>query len=149
MIFDHISNAATYMDISQGIKKGLEYLRRTDLDNIAPGKYEIDASDVFVLIQEYEGKEIEEANCEAHKNFIDIQYIISGEEYIGYAPVEGMEVVLPYDESKDRFFVKWEGSLLDHTQGMFSIFFPQDGHMPSVKKTNGTVIKKAVVKIKI
>lgn len=149
MIVDHISNAKTYKTISENIKKGLDYLESTDLKALEVGKYEIDGSNVFVLIQEYEGKEIEQANCEAHKKFIDIQYIISGEEYIGYAPVENMEVVLPYEEAKDRFFVKWEGTLIDHSEKMFSIFFPQDAHMPSVKKSENTIIKKAVVKIKI
>lgn len=149
MVLDHISNAATYRNLSKGIQQGLDYLVNTNLEALEVGKYEIDGSHVFVLIQEYEGKEIEEANCEAHKKFIDIQYIISGEEYIGYAPVEGMEVVMPYDEAKDRFFVKWEGSLLDHQQGMFSIFFPQDAHMPGVSKTKNSRIKKAVIKIEI
>lgn len=149
MIYDHISNADTYTSISEGIKKGLDYLVSTDLENLEVGKYEIDGSDVFVLIQEYLGKEISDANCEAHKNYIDIQYIIAGEEYIGYAPVEGMEVIVPYDEAKDRYFVKWDGTLLTYTKGMFSIFFPSDAHMPGVEKTSGIVIKKAVVKIKI
>jgi len=149
MIHDHIVNANLYKGISSRLDKGLDFLQNSDLDSIEVGKYPIDGDNVFVLIQEYEGKNLENANCEAHKRYIDIQYIISGDEYIGYAPVEGMEVIEEYSAEKDRFFVKWEGALIPHSEGAFSIFFPQDAHMPGVVLRPGVRIKKAVVKIKI
>ena len=149
MIYDHISNAATYTGVSASIKKGLDYLVNTDLESLEVGKYEIDGSDVFVLIQEYQANALENAKCEAHKKYVDIQYIISGEEYIGYAPLEGMEVITPYNEEKDVLFVKWDGVLMNHSKGSFSIFFPQDAHMPKVEKIAASPIKKAVVKIKL
>lgn len=149
MILDHISKIETYKGISERMDLAINYLKSTDLSTLEVGKHAIDGDDVYVLIQSYLGKSVEEANCEAHKNYIDIQLVIAGDEYIGYAPVEGMTVVEPYSEAKDRFFVQWQGTLLNMTQGMFAIFFPQDAHMPSVVNTPGILIQKAVVKIRV
>jgi len=149
MILDQFSHITHYTGISSRLDKAIAYLTTTDLSALEVGKYPIDGDDIFVLIQAYSGKKIEIANCEAHKNYIDIQLVLAGDEYIGYAPVEGMTVIEPYDESKDRLFVQWEGTLLDLKKDMFAIFFPHDAHMPSVEKTPGLLIKKAVVKVRV
>ncbi len=101
------------------------------------------------MIQEYEGKQIENGKCEVHKNYIDIQYIIEGCERMGYGTVDTMEVIEEYDAVKDRFFVKWTGDLIRYEEGMFAIFFPQDAHMPGIIAEGCEQVKKAVVKIKI
>lgn len=149
MILDHISNIGTYKGLSSNIDIAIDYLVNTDLTALEVGKHAIKGDDVYVLIQSYLGKSLEEANCEAHKNYIDIQLVLSGEEYIGYAPVEGMTVTEPYSDAKDRCFVQWQGTLLPLTQGMFAFFFPQDAHMPSVEMTPGLHIQKAVLKIRV
>ncbi len=149
MIIDKLSNANTYTYISEGIKKAFDYLKQEDLVSKEVGKYEIDGDNLFVLIQEYDPKKEEEGKCEAHKKYIDIQYIISGVEKMGYAPVGGMEVIDPYNDVKDRFFVKWDGEFKTYTEGTFAIFFPQDAHMPGIEAVPNQKVKKAVVKIKV
>lgn len=149
MIFDHISNLNTYKGLSPRLDKAFDYIQSTDLSALEVGKYAIDGDDIFVLIQSYQGKKVDEANCEAHKNYIDIQLVLEGDELMGYAPVNGMTVTDPYDAAKDRFFVKWEGTLLNCTNDMFTVFFPQDAHMPGVERTSGIQVKKAVIKIRV
>ena len=101
MITDHIKNAASYKNISDRIKKALDYLENEDLKSLTTGKYELDGDNLFVLIQEYEGKQVENGKCEAHKNYIDIQYIIEGCERMGYGTVDTMEVIEEYDAAKE------------------------------------------------
>jgi len=149
MITDHIKNSQQYKTISEKMDKAFQYLQETDLKGLEPGRYELDGDNLFVLIQAYEAKAIEDGKCEAHKKYIDIQYIIDGSELMGYAPVEGMEIVDPYSEAKDRYFVKWEGDLINYSEGMFAIFFPQDAHMPGISNGECPSIKKAVVKIRV
>jgi YhcH/YjgK/YiaL family protein len=148
MIIDHISNSALYYGISKNLEKGLKFIQETDFSSLEVGKYTIDGDNVFALVQQHNGKEINETKFEGHKNYIDIQYIVKGKELMGYAPIEDMEVINPYNVEKDVLFLKWEGTLLPYNEGMFSIFFPQDAHMPNVKAFEGTV-KKVVVKVKI
>jgi len=149
MIIDQIKNVSTYEGLSDNFKKAFDFLTSKDLKNMEVGRYEIDGENVFVLIQEYEPKEEKDGKCEAHKKYADIQFIISGIEKMGYAPVEGMEIIDPYNEVKDRYFVKWAGDFNTYTDGMFAIFFPQDAHMPGIKVEQNSKVKKAVVKVKI
>ena len=76
MIFDNIKNAETYFNLDEKIKKGLEFILNNDLTTFENGKYEIDGDKVTANIQEYDTKA--EGLFEAHKNYIDIQYVISG-----------------------------------------------------------------------
>jgi biofilm protein TabA len=149
MIFDHLSNMTTYKGLTPRLDKAFDYIQNVDLSTLDVGKHPIDGEDIFVLIQSYQGKAIEASLCEAHKKFIDIQIILEGDELMGYAPVEGMTVVEPYDIEKDRFFVQWDGTLLNCTSKIFAVFFPQDAHMPGVERTPGMLIKKAVVKVRV
>lgn len=149
MIVDHIKNAEAYYNLSPRIEVALKYLEAMDLTTLEVGKYEIDGDNLFVLIQEYEPKTIEEGKCEAHKKYIDIQYIIKGRECMGYMLTEKGEVTESYDDTKDRLFVKWTGDLVSYTEGMFAIFYPQDAHMPGIKTDGCDFVKKAVVKIAV
>lgn len=75
--------------------------------------------------------------------------MVSGEEYIGYAPLQDQEVVQPYDENGDCWLFKGKADLLTFTKGMFSILYPQDLHMPRVTYNKDSAVKKVMVKIKI
>jgi len=150
MIIDIAKNMATYENLSEKFKQAFEFLSNQDLENLEIGRYELDSDNLFVLIQEYTGKKEEkESKCEAHKKYIDIQYIISGVEKMGYAPIDTLEIVDPYNETKDVLFAKFKGDFTVFNKDMFAIFFPQDAHKPGVEVIEGTTIKKAVVKIKI
>lgn len=149
MITDRISEAASYKGISPGIKKALTYIENNDLALLEEGRYNIEGDDLFFLIQGYEPKAIEDGKCEAHRNYIDIQYVIEGSEYMGYGPLEGLKVTEAYDVSKDRLFVEWSGQLIAYDAGMFAVFFPQDAHMPGIKAQGCTYVKKAVFKVKV
>lgn len=148
MITDHINNCKHYTGLSKGIQQVFDYASKTDLSALDIGKYEIDGDNVFVLIQDYAPKRMEDGKCEAHKNYIDIQYVIEGKEQMGYGPVASMTIVEPYDAAKDRYFVAFKGDMLTYDAGMFAIFFPQDAHMPGIEEEGCTYVKKAVFKVK-
>ena len=88
----------------------------------------------------------EEKNFEAHKKFVDIQYILDGEEQMEYADLRLTEEAVPYREDKDVFFVKGKGDLLTFREGDFVIFCPADAHKPGL---GVGVSRKVVVKVPI
>jgi biofilm protein TabA len=149
MITDNIKNGKLYFNMNEGIKKGLEYLMEHDLKDYDEGRYDIDGDNVFLLIQCYDSKEPETAKMEAHHRCIDIQYVVEGQEKIGYIPVEETTVREPYNEERDLIFFNEPGVLLPMREGMFAIFYPHDGHRPGVKFNESIPVKKAVVKVKI
>ncbi|MGV8981265.1 YhcH/YjgK/YiaL family protein [Clostridium sp.] len=147
MVIDKLSNAKQYYGLSARIEKALKYLQNTDLENIKIGKYEIDGKNIFAIVSEYEAKNLDEGKWEAHREYLDIQYVVSGKEKIGYAGINEMKMIGEYNEAKDVLFLAGEGDLLLVSEGTFAIFAPQDAHMPGIKVNNGQHVKKVVVKI--
>ncbi len=148
MIIDDIKNIKNYLGISRSLDMAINYLTTADFTQLNVGRYEISGTDVYVLIQEYDTKPFDQGKFEAHREYIDIQYVIYGEEYIGYAPLLDLQPVDEYDPEKDKMILKGDAEYHRIKSGMFGIYFPNDGHMPSVNKT-ATTVKKAVVKVKI
>ena len=148
MIVDKLKNSNNYYGLSEGISKGFKYLEETNLLDLDCGIYEIDGKNIFVSIDEYLGKNIDDCLWEGHKKYIDIQYIISGEEKFGYLSNDNLDITVNYDEEKDIYFGKGEGQFLTLKEGEFIIFTPSDAHMPSLM-VNENLVKKAVVKVSI
>lgn len=149
MITDQLINAGVYQSLPAKIQEGFAYLQKTDLLALEVGRYEIDGDKLFVLIQEYTPKSLEAARMEAHRNYADIQYIIEGREQMGYMPSAGAKERVAYNPEKDIVFFEGNGDLITYEAGMFALYLPQDGHMPSVGLDGCTKVKKAVVKIKL
>ena len=94
MIYDTLDHAGQYRKLSGNLAKALDYLTGTELETVEAGCVEIDGERVFALFQSYETKP-ENDRPEAHRKYIDIQYLIEGEELIGVAPVSYTHLTLP------------------------------------------------------
>jgi len=149
MIVDQIKNAEQYYSISDRLRKGFEYLLNTDFSNMEVGKYEIEGNQLYALVQNYQTRSMEEGRWEAHKNYIDIQYVFDGNEKMGYAVLDDMEEIQAYNPEKDIYFFKGNGDFVSVSKNMFAVFFPQDVHMPCMTKDTQQNVRKVVVKVKI
>lgn len=149
MILDKLENAALYASISENLKIGFNFLATTDFTHLEPGKYEIEGKDVFALISEYQSKEHQDCRLEAHRIYADIQYIVSGKEIIGFAPLKNQEVTDEYSIDKDIIFFSGETMPLILEPGMFAVFFSQDVHRPCMQLDGPGKVKKVVVKVRI
>ena len=117
--------------------------------NLEPGKYEIDGEDVYAVISHYDTKPITSGKWEAHKKYLDIQYIIEGKEKLGYSFSNKMIVTEEYKEYGDIMFLKGEGNFLTAEAGYFIMFFPTDIHMPGIAINLSTPVKKLVIKVRV
>lgn len=149
MILDILENAGFYTNISSQLKKGFDYLIHTDLQALEPGTHQIEGMDLFALVSEFETKAPGECRPEAHQKYADIQYIVYGKENIGYVPLNGQEVTIPYFEDRDIVFFNAETTPLLLEQGMFAVFLPQDIHQPGMQVSGPEKVKKVVVKVKL
>jgi YhcH/YjgK/YiaL family protein len=149
MVVDNIKNAGLYFGLGTRIKKALKYLQETDFTRMVPGKYKIDGRSIYALVQEYDTKLPEEGLWEAHRRYIDIQYVADGMEQIGYAFIEDLEVIKEYDIGGDCLFLKGRGSMVLCPAGTFAIFKPEDAHMPCMAAEVPSRVKKVVVKVKV
>jgi YhcH/YjgK/YiaL family protein len=131
-------------------QKTFRFLAGTDLKNLATGRYELDGNNLYVNISEYVTKDEKDAKCEAHHQYVDIQYLISGEEKISVVPLADTGEATPYNEEKDIYFMQPDyDKYYSANPGRFFIFFPGDAHRPCVKVKENAPVKKAVVKLKI
>ena len=151
MIVDKIENAGLYKGLSERIAKGLELLKDASIAAQENGKYEVDGDNLFYMIQRYPTKNKEDSLFEAHKNYIDIQAIIDGEESIGYALTETLpEVVQPYKPDVTKYADPPVFTEVKLAKGMFAIFYPDDAHKPCYDYHAGkSNVHKVVVKVKI
>jgi biofilm protein TabA len=130
-------------------EKVFSYLKTQNLDTIAPGKYPIDETNAYATITFGPGKELDQAKWESHRNYIDLQYVISGKEKIGVAPVSTATVVKPYEVANDAANYTAEGTYHIASPGTFFLFFPTDAHRPGIKVDGYDKIKKLVIKIRV
>jgi YhcH/YjgK/YiaL family protein len=149
MIIDKLKNASFYYGISEKITTALKYLQNTDLSEFQNGKYEREGDDIFVIVQDYNTKPLSEGKFEAHRKFIDIQYIIKGVEKMGYVNVNNLNPTTEYDEEKDIIFLEGDGDFVTVDEDFFTIFTPEDAHMPEIESKFSKYVKKAVVKIRV
>ncbi len=150
MIVDTIQNASKYFNAHPLFEKAFEYINTTDLANTAPGRYEIDGSDLRAIFSDKNGMKASEsiAKFECHNKHIDIQLCFQGTEQIGWKSREKCQVKQGgYNEEKDvQLYSDAPDMYFQLTDGQFAIFFPEDVHAPMI---GDGPIKKLVIKIKI
>lgn len=148
MVIDKIENAELYAHLSPLIKKAFRYIRETDFNALEPGKYVIEHDNLFSILMEYDTKDIKDCQLEAHRKYIDVQYMISGSELVGVTPYVSQAVTKAYSDEDDYALFAGDPSLIRFEAGQFAIFFPGDLHMPGLKITESAKVKKAVLKVR-
>ncbi|SMF03942.1 YhcH/YjgK/YiaL family protein [Desulfovibrio gilichinskyi] len=151
MIIDSLEQAYFY-NFGPAWEKAFKFLSDIDL-SLELGKHVIDGEDVFALVSEYETKVHAEGRFEAHRKYVDIQFLLSGREILGWAALKNLEPEVLYDQTRDVEFLKLlpeVPSLSTFKPGLFMAFFPEDGHMPGLAYANNPEpVKKVVVKITV
>jgi YhcH/YjgK/YiaL family protein len=144
MILDTLNNAAKYTGLKIGISEAFGFLDQPGLEELPDGRYEILGDRVYAVITRTEGRAAAEAQLEGHRKYIDIQYVISGRECMGWSPREGLTAATEYDADKDLEFFNGEPeALLNVPPGSFAVFLPTDAHLPLI---GDGPIHKVVVK---
>jgi len=150
MIIDKIENIELYFHLGERIKQALIYIRETDFSKFEAGKHNIDGDNLYVLVNEYITKDISECLMEAHKKYIDLQYMYNGCEKIACSILTNQEPTKNYDSENDyALYNPIDYSMIKLESGTFALFFPEDLHMPGIINKIPKNIKKIVVKILI
>ena len=123
-----------------------EFLHNTDLKNLPLGRYYFDYS-IYANVEEYETKERHQ--YESHRKYIDVQYIITGEEKMLVDTLDHLTLKTPYDPVLDRTFYFSNDCQNERLvkENDYMIFYPEDGHMPCLLNKKTSYIKKIVFKI--
>jgi biofilm protein TabA len=150
MIYDTLAHAERYAGIHPDLSRGLRFLAESAGKNLADGRHPIDGDRLYAMVSSYATRRKEESQYEAHRRYIDIQFLLSGEELAYWTPLEGLKPSVEYSEANDAvLFPDGEGLALLLGRSRFAVFFPQDAHMPCILSNRSGNVRKIVVKVKI
>jgi biofilm protein TabA len=143
--------AVSYFKNKKRWDNAFKFLKSNNLQNLEVKRYDIDGDNLFATVSEYATKDEATTRFEAHKKYIDIQYVISGKEIMNLSTRSNVsEIVNPYDGTKDIEFMNVSGfKHFDATQDNFFIFFPDDIHRPGIKDGQSKPVRKIVIKVKV
>lgn len=133
-----------YLTFSR-MHKAFDYINSHDISLLPNGKTVID-DDIYVNVMEIETKK--ENIFEAHRDYIDIHYMIDGEEAIAIAPVEEMKITSEYSRDNDSVLGTAEGERHIVKSGQYCITMPFEAHSPALCVTEPKKIRKAVFKVR-
>lgn len=131
--------------------QGFDFIEEALKHPPVPGKYDLMGGKLFVRMQEYATNPLEASLWEAHRRYIDIQFMLSGTEEQFWAPLSAAKPgTLVYDDASDllRCEAKAHSSIVLHP-GEFTIFYPEDLHMPSCAHDSVATVQKIVVKVAV
>jgi YhcH/YjgK/YiaL family protein len=149
MIVDRLDNAAPLYHLPARLARALDYLRATDLRAIPAGRHDIDGDRLFALVQDYTTKAPEDCVWEAHRRYIDVQFLASGDERMGYAALATTREREPYDAARDVAFFEPGRDFVTIRERTFAIFGPEDVHSPGHAAGAAAVVRKVVIKAAI
>lgn len=152
MIFDKIENISDYFEELPLLEKVDAFITDFNSKKLADGTYEIDGKKVFAMVQSYQTKQqTREMMFEAHKKYIDLQYIVSGIEKIRWARLDTVDLVEErYSSGSDIAFYEGD-AMFDFTltKGTFLLLYPEDAHLPGLSAQKDVHVRKIVFKIQI
>lgn len=154
MIYDNIQNCEKYYTLGDKFKTAFDFILKNNLQDMLTGRHDI-AEGIYANVQELEVKLPHLAKFEAHREYIDIQYVILGQERMDFGLLENFNTQIPYDSEKDVEFLQLKDEALcantvNVKAGEFCIFYPQDAHAPMLSCADKLdKIKKVIIKIKI
>jgi biofilm protein TabA len=150
MIVTDLQNSEHQVPMTPSLRKAFDFLRAHDLLQLSDGRVDIDGDRVFALVQRYETVPTDAPKFEYHRKYIDVQFIATGEEVIGWAPAERMSVAEAYDAVKDICF----GTVKPGTwtpvplrEGQLVVLWPEDAHAPKGAVGAPSSVMKVVVKV--
>ena len=146
MIIDRLANESPVYQLPSRLTRALEYLRATDMRSVALGRHDLDGDHLFALVQEYTTRTADQCVWEAHRQYIDVQFVVTGAERMGIASLGQMREREAYDSARDVAFFEPGSEFVTIRAGMFAIFGPDDVHSPCHAAGQPALVRKVVVK---
>lgn len=151
MIYSNFDATCDCVSFPGGIGKGIAFLREhaAEFATMEPGTYPIDGDLVYAKVFDLTSAPLEQIPAEAHDEFMDIQYWVTGEENMGFAGrIDKYNLVKEMPENDTNYYDNvFDERFLYAKAGDFVIFFPGELHRPGVMTDVPIDYRKVVVKV--
>lgn len=145
MIIDRIEEQERYYPLHPDMELAFAFL--AEAADLEPGRYELE-NGLFASIYENDTNQIDTLDLEAHREYIDLQYCMSGGERMAWAHIQELNPVSE-DEERDLYMYAGKSTAVSIRPGMFYIMFPSDGHKAGAHNEFPKHYRKVVVKIPV
>ncbi|MBV7315289.1 YhcH/YjgK/YiaL family protein [Shewanella sp. NIFS-20-20] len=153
MITDTLAMSHLYHGIHPNLAQAFAFLQQADVANLAKGRHDIDGDKVFAIVNDYQPGDRHQSPFEVHQRYMDVQFVVSGQEMCGCLPLADRRSDTDYHQGRD--FAEFssapllaQANFFSLKAGEFAIFLPTDIHMPGVGPGSEWV-RKVVVKVAI
>lgn len=150
MICDAIENEGLYFEKGTPLHEALCFAASFD-QSLPDGRYEFDGDELFVTVSSYETKAAEDLKFEGHREYIDVQLLLEGREFMDVSRETESVLDTPYAQEGDCALFKVPGNyssvLLE--SGIFAVVFPGELHRPGRMAHGPEKVRKMVVKVHV
>lgn len=148
MIADKIKNSDTYAACNRFFPEIFGKIKKLTPDD-AGKRFVIEEGVAWISVSSSENAPPGDRKFEAHKKFLDIHFVLKGEETFVYANTENLTSETEYNETEDYLLLNGAGAKIALRAGDFCIVYPQDAHIPTFEKLSEGNLVRGVAKIKI
>ena len=153
MVIDTLQHEETYMRLGKGIETALRFFQSYQDDGAdLPAKTILDGENIFVNGVNYTSEAKPRGQLEAHRKYIDVMYVVEGEERFYYKPFsECAHVTMPYSAEKECALaqIDADAAQVRFSAGQFLIFFPQDAHLAAQLWDEPCKVRKFIAKVAV
>lgn len=146
MIICPFKDLGRYAPIIPGLEEAMDAVK--NMKEWVPGTIPLSNGN-RILVQDVTSKSPEGKLCEAHRKYLDVQYIVDGEETVGWAPLDTMTLSGEFTEEKDIGRYAGKVDFIRVAAGYCYVAFPEDAHMPGLHLDQERTYRKLVLKLKV
>ena len=150
MIKDSVTHADHYTQLSKGISQALDYLKSVEASGFHAETVEISGTGVYAMHQLYKTVSDDGRLYESHRKYIDVQFVLEGNEIIRVTDRSSLSPTMEYDGEKDVILYELAaGTDVKLVAGDFVILYPHDAHVPTLQSGSPADVKKIVIKVAV
>lgn len=136
--------------LQRRIHFAIQHIRSLDMSSLRVGTYPV--NDFFYYsVQEYYTKDKQNCIAESHRKYVDVQWMVEGEEKILVSDISRLAQQEEYNEETDISLWRSVENMMQIVlqSGTYTVLYPENVHMGCVALYKSTRVKKIVGKIKV
>ncbi len=140
-------SALESLPLGSRFKKAIDYVW-SNKENLQEGRNDLYDGIFAIYCKGEKLRPIADAPLEAHREYIDIQIVVAGQELFGHSSIDiCTNIMSDYDSERDIIFFEGSPKQIDKlTAGMFIVFYPEDAHAPLIGEG---LVDKIVIKLPV
>ncbi len=145
MIICRYSDLGRYASVIPGLEEAMAVV--ATIDPSVPATYPLSCGKI--MVQQGTTKPWEGAKLEAHRNYLDIQYILEGQEVVGWAHIDSLTPDGPFNTEKDKGMYVGPNRPTVIDAGCCYVVYPEDAHAPGTHLDTANAYRKMVIKLEV